>query len=121
VAGMPEGQLGSKEVEAIEAVGEYLGAFLALEQEWWVIDGLEGAPSPEAALAFYVRALQHIHNVMVKLEEAGLTLPEDFAGHSKVVFEGLRDYSRFKVFSARLVEKALASYPRYHRLFKESA
>jgi len=118
---MAEAQLGSKEAEAVEVVGEYLGAFLALEQEWWVIDGLKDAPTPELALAFYARALQRIHNVVVKLEEAGLSLPEDFAEHSRVVSQGLLDCSKFKALSARLVEKALSSYPRYHRLLWKGA
>jgi len=115
---MARHQLERHEVEAIEAVGEYLGAFLALENDWGVIDGLKDAPSPEAATYYYLEALKRIHNVMARLEEKGAGLPEDFSRHSKTVFQGLQDAGRFRLFCLRLVERALTRYPEYYRLLR---
>ena len=102
--------------EAFEVVGDYLAAFLAVEQDWGVIDGLMHAGTPEEALSHYVVALRSIHRVVEGLKGAGRGLPASFKEHSGVIRRMLENPASFRVACLRLAERALSSYPEYYRL-----
>jgi len=104
------------EERAFEEVGNYLAAFLALEQDWGVIDGLMHARAPEEALMYYDAALRHIHRVTEELEERGRRLPYNFNEYSGVIRRKLEDSSGFRLACLKLVERALSKYPEYYRL-----
>jgi len=113
------------EVEkSMDVVGEYLAAFLAIEQDWGVIDGLMRARRTEEALMYYDTALRHIHKVMEELKHLKVEPKffHKFDEHSRVVMELLSDESRVRSAVLELVERALSKYPKYYwRLNKETA
>lgn len=115
-----------REEEAIELMGEYLAAFLAVEQDWGVIDGLMHARKPEEALEHYNMALRSIHRILderggwiynnlVRVFGEGVNLKELIDSASKVV-SGFLESQSFKIFILKLVERALAKYPKYQEV-----
>lgn len=114
---------------AFEVMGEYLAAFLAVEQDWGVIDSLIHARTPQEALEQYVFALRSIHRVLDKKggiiyahvkEVLKKVLPvdklslSDLIEKSSKVIESKLDRNEFKEVALKLVERALAKYARYH-------
>jgi len=106
--------------ESLDVVGEYLAAFLAVEQDWGIIDGLMHVHRPEEALTYYNMALRHIHKVIEELEEIGANswFFHRFDEHSKNVIDLLYDESATKTVVLKLVERALSKYPKYFRKLK---
>jgi hypothetical protein len=115
----------SVEDVAPEVVGEYLAAFLAVEQDWGVIDGLMHARTPQEALEHYVAALRSIHKV---LEEKGgliyyniseilgskqFALGSIIDKYSKFIQSKLLDKESSRTTALKLVERTLAKYPKY--------
>jgi hypothetical protein len=115
----------SEEDVASEVMGEYLAAFLAVEQDWGIIDGLMHARTPQEALEHYVAALRSIQRV---LEEKGgliyyniseiLGLKEFALGnmvdkYSKFIQFKLLDKESSRAIALKLIERALAKYPKY--------
>jgi len=107
--------------ESLDVVGEYLAAFLAIEQDWGTIDGFMHAHRPEEALMYYDMALRHVHKVMEELEELGLKLwfLHGFDQHSKNVRDLLCDEGKVKSVVLKLVERALSKYPKYYAKLKK--
>ena len=129
------------EEQALEIVGEYLAAFLGSEQDWGVIDSLSRARSEEEALRAYDEALRSVHRVMerfgfdllVNLAKSDIlsdVIKEKVAFSSDNVLYVQRAYFNELLDSAsrlistkmrenstqvclRLVERALAKYPKY--------
>jgi len=116
-------QEGTSTEDPIDVVGEYLAAFLAVEQDWGVIDGLMHAHRPEEALMYYDMALRHIHKVMEELEEQNVKpwFLHGFDRHSKAVRDLLLDEGKVKSTALKLVERALSKYPKYYVKLKKEA
>jgi len=129
------------EEQALEIIGEYLAAFLGSEQDWGVIDSLSRARSEEEALRAYDEALRSIHKVMERFGfdllanlaksdvlsdviKEKVTFSSDNVPYvQRAYFNELLD-SASKLVSVkmkenatqvclRLVERALAKYPKY--------
>jgi len=107
--------------DPIDIVGEYLAAFLAVEQDWGVIDGLMHAHRPEEALMYYDMALRHVHKVMEELEELNIRpwFLHGFDQYSKNVRDLLCDEGKVKSVALKLVERALSKYPKYYTKLKK--
>jgi len=128
------------EEHALEVVGEYLAAFLGSEQDWGVVDSLSRARSEEEALRAYDEALRSVHRVMEKfgfdllVNLAKSDILSDIIGEKVASSENVQYVKReffnelfdsaSKLVSAkmkenasqvclRLVERALAKYPKY--------
>ncbi len=130
------------EEQALEIIGEYLAAFLGLEQDWGIVDSLTRARGKEEALRAYDEALRSIHKVMdryggrilsaiaraevlanILRELDAVTMTEEGRYVKREKFNDLFDKAselirklletRTSETCLRLTERALAKYPRY--------
>ncbi|MEM1731516.1 MAG: hypothetical protein QXY26_10395 [Ignisphaera sp.] len=115
--------------KALEVIGEYLAAFLAVEQDWSVIDGMMHARNINEVLMYYDTALRSIHRVLDKRggwiynnlkrslkEEINLNTMID--EYSREIMK-LLESQNSRLYALKLIERALAKYPKYKEYSEE--
>lgn len=117
------------EDQTLEIIGEYLAAFLAIEQDWGVIDGIMHARNISEVLMYYDMALRSVHRVLERrggwiysnlkrLFGEDIDLRDMIDECSREVRK-LLESQNSRLYALKLVERALAKYPKYQEYREE--